>query len=306
MPKFLIGLLVILVGIGLFVAARKSPDQLTSAPVVIKGSDTEVQLVSNLVESFSQDHTGADISVTGGGSSVGIAALINGEIDIANSSRSMKTEEREQAKSRGFATEEFIIARDGLSAIVHPSNAVTQLTVEQLAKMYRGEITNWREIGGPDRPITLYGRQSTSGTYGFFRDTIVKADYAASMRNMEGNQAIFDAVAQDQTGIGYIGVGYAVQEGRAREGVKILSVQTDAGSPAVSPLDKEAVLAGRYPIVRPIYQYLKELPLKDSLIDELLRFEVSAAGQAIVEQSGFYPITDADREQNERLFARTS
>ena len=270
--------------------------------VVIQGSDTEVQLVSALVEAFSAGHPDAHISVAGGGSAVGIAALINGETDIANSSRQMKPEEIQTAKDKGRDPRKFILARDGLSVIVHPQNPVTILTMDQLGKIYRGEITNWKELGSADLPIVLYGRQSTSGTFGFFRDTVLKADYAASMRQMEGTQAIVDGVLADKQGIGYAGVGYVVQaDGTPRSDIKVLTISAEAGAPPISPLDMESVMSGKYPIFRRIYQYLPGLPTKDSLVADLLAFESSEEGQKIIRKQGFYPLTPEDAAQDTEL-----
>ena len=294
--------ILIILGAGFFLFTR-SNNSIPKESVVIKGSDTEVQLVSNLVEVFLQSHMNADVSVTGGGSGTGIAALLNGEIDIANSSRAMSEEELAQAKNAGLDVQEFILARDGLSVIVHPDNLVTALTVDEVGKIYKGEITDWKEVHGKPGPIVMYGRQSTSGTYVFFRDTVVKDDYAPSMLNMEGNAAIADAIARDTQGIGYIGVGYAKDEtGKVRDGISIMLIKKDSSSEGVSPLDKEKVLSGAYPIVRPIYQYLKELPAPGSAVDTLLRFEAGLEGQAVLNETGFYSPIQADTAQNQILF----
>ena len=273
-----------------------SPD----SSLVIKGSDTEVQLVSNLAEAFAKAESSADVSVTGGGSATGIASLLNGEIDIANSSRPMSEGELAQAKGRGMDVQEFILARDGLSVIVHPGNPLSSLTMDQIGAIYAGTVGNWKEVGGPDAPIVLYGRQSTSGTFGFFRDTVVKADYSRQMRQMEGSQAIVDGVRADAYGIGYVGVGYVKDEsGGARTDIKILPVASAEGAAAVSPLDVEAVLRGEYPIFRPIFQYLPSAPAAGSLAERFLRFESSDEGQAIVEAAGFYRVTAADQAKND-------
>lgn len=271
--------------------------------IVIKGSDTEVQLVSNLAEAFIEVNPDADISVTGGGSATGIASLINGEIDLANSSRLMSDEEREQAFANGIHVREFILARDGLSVITHPTNPVKQLTVEQIGKIYSGEITNWKDVGGPDEEIVLYGRQSTSGTYGFFRDTVVKNDYSQTMRNMEGSQAIVDAVASDTNGIGYVGVGYVKDEsGQPKTDIAILEVASTASGTYISPFNIEAVMEGRYPIFRRIYQYVAQTPAKDSLMEKFLQFEASPEGEEIIEAAGFYSLTPADKALNDAFF----
>ncbi len=272
--------------------------------LVISGSDTEVQMVSSLVEEFLKTNPDGNISVAGGGSAVGIAALINGETDIANSSRKMKQEELDKAKTNGKDAKEFVLARDGLSVVVHPSNPLTKLTMKQLGDIYSGKVTNWKDFGGPDLEISLYGRQSTSGTFGFFRDTVVKGDYATSMRQMEGTQAIVDGVADDKSGIGYSGVGYVKDAaGAQRTDIKVLLVSKDDASTAYSPLDKAAIESLNYPILRQIFQYLPGTPAKGSLAEKFLRFEVSAEGQAIAEKSGFYAINASDKTQNDAFFA---
>ncbi len=290
---------------GLLLLSACSQGGVARQNIVVQGSDTEVQLVSTLAEAFGKTHPESNISVAGGGSAVGIAALINGETDIANSSRQMKTEEIDKAKANGRDPQEFIIARDGLSAIVHPENPVKELTMEQLGKIYKGEITNWKDVGGSDSEIVLYGRQSTSGTFGFFRDTVVKGDYSSAMRQMEGTQAIVDGVLSTKNGIGYAGVGYVKSaDGQPRTDIKILPIAKTAGATAYSPLDRAAVDAGDYPIVRNIYQYLPVLPKKGMAIEAFLKFEASAEGQALVEKGGFYPLSPANIAANDALFAR--
>lgn len=297
-----IGIAIALLG-GIFYFFKNGREAKES--LVIKGSDTEVQLVSNLAEAFLQKNPHYEISVTGGGSGTGIAALLNGEIEVANSSRSLKDDERATAQKNGLDVQEYILARDGLSVIVHPSNTLKKLTVEQLGKIYRSEIKNWKAVGGKDAAIVLYGRQSTSGTYVFFRDTVLKGDYAPEMRNMEGSQAIVDAVKNDSAGIGYVGVGYVKDaSGAPRKDISIVPIAKDTTSEAISPLNKEAVLLGRYPIFRPIYQYLAHVPSKGSLLEKFLYFESSPEGESVLESAGFYSVTTADTKQNQELFEK--
>ncbi|OFV68731.1 MAG: Phosphate binding protein [Candidatus Syntrophoarchaeum caldarius] len=264
--------------------------------LVIKGSDTLVQLVSDMAEVYMNEHPYADISVTGGGSGTGIAALINGEVDIADSSRRIKDSELKKASARGIEIREFIIARDGLCIIVHPSNPVEKLTLEEVGAIYRGEITNWKEVGGDDRDITLYGRQSTSGTYEFMREYILKADYSPDMLNMEGNKAIVDGIKTDKNGIGYIGIGYLV------DGVKPLDLAVNDSSEYVSPLEESAVEEGVYPLSRPLYQYTNGLPEVDSIAYSFLKFELSDEGLEIIRNAGYYPPNPEDRMNNDEKF----
>jgi len=266
-----------------------------SKSIVIKGSDTEVNMVQALAEEFRNQHPDITISVSGGGSGSGIAALINGEIDIANSSREISQEELDQAKANNIEIGTFIDARDGITVIVHPNNPVEKLTLDQIGKIYRGEITNWKEVGGKDMPITLYGRQSNSGTFTFFRDVAVKGDYASSMRSMNGNSDIINAVAQDETAIGYVGVGYFKQ---AQNQVKQVLVSTD-GNNYYSSTALQAIDQKLYPLARPLYQYVK-MPLTQAVKD-FLAFEISEEGQAIVEENGFYPIGPEERAISEAL-----
>ncbi len=266
-----------------------------SKSIVIKGSDTEVNMVQALAEEFRNQHPDITISVSGGGSGSGIAALINGEIDIANSSREISQEELDQAKANNIEIGTFIDARDGITVIVHQNNPIEKLTLDQIGKIYRGEITNWKEVGGKDMPITLYGRQSNSGTFTFFRDVAVKGDYASSMRSMNGNSDIINAVAQDETAIGYVGVGYFKQ---AQNQVKQVLVSTD-GNNYYSSTDLQAIDQKLYPLARPLYQYVK-MPLTQAVKD-FLAFEISEEGQAIVEENGFYPIGPEERAISEAL-----
>ncbi|HPO84084.1 MAG TPA: PstS family phosphate ABC transporter substrate-binding protein [Coprothermobacter proteolyticus] len=266
-----------------------------SKSIVIKGSDTEVNMVQALAEEFHNQHPDVTISVSGGGSGSGIAALINGEINIANASREISQEELDQAKANNIEIGTFIDARDGITVIVHQNNPVEKLTLDQIGKIYRGEITNWKEVGGKDMPITLYGRQSNSGTFTFFRDVAVKGDYASSMRSMNGNSDIINAVAQDETAIGYVGVGYFKQ---AQNQVKQVLVSTD-GNNYYSSTDLQAIDQKLYPLARPLYQYVK-MPLTQAVKD-FLAFEISEEGQAIVEENGFYPIGPEERAISEAL-----
>ncbi|MCW7076167.1 MAG: PstS family phosphate ABC transporter substrate-binding protein [Candidatus Syntrophoarchaeum sp.] len=288
-------LLVVVVSAGM---AGCMGDRNTSSSDVleIKGSDTLVQLVSDMAEVYMNEHPYADISVTGGGSGTGIAALINGEVDIADSSRQIKEEEIKMASVNGIEPCEFIIARDGLSIIVNPSNPVEKLTLEEVGAIYRGEITNWKEVGGDDLKITLYGRQSTSGTYVFMRDHVVKADYSPNMLNMEGNKAVVDGVKVDRGGIGYVGIGYLTDE------IKTIALATRDGTGYVSPLDEQAVEDGTYPLTRPLYQYTNGMPEVDSIAYSFLKFELSDEGVEIVRNAGYYPPNPEDRMNNDEKF----
>jgi phosphate transport system substrate-binding protein len=259
--------------------------------VLVKGSDTLLNLVQRMSESFSEVQPDITVSVTGGGSGVGINALVNGEIDIADASREIKSKEIYSARENGVNPTQIVIAIDGLSVIVNEANTVEQLTVEEIGAIYRGEIKKWSDVGGPNRPITLYGRQPSSGTFVFFRDEVVKGEYAIAMRQMNGNSQIVEAVKSDETGIGYVGVGYL----REATGVTALAVKSGDGD-YVSPLDREQVYAGLYPLTRPLNQYTNGSPTGEART--FIEFELSEEGQQIVEEEGFFPVTADYIESN--------
>jgi phosphate transport system substrate-binding protein len=179
--------------------------------VTIKGSDTMVLLGQRWAENYMAQHSGAVIQVTGGGSGTGIAALINGTTDICQSSRPIKSDEREQlARAAGEPPHETVVARDGLAVYLHESNPLGSLTLPQLKAIYTGEVVNWREVGGPDAPIVLYGRENSSGTYEYFKEHVLeKQDFAPAVQTLPGTAAVVNAVARDRNGIGYGGAAYA-------------------------------------------------------------------------------------------------
>jgi len=265
-----------------------------SASIMIAGSDSEVNLVTRLVEEYMNANSHVVIAVTGGGSGVGISSLIDGDIDIANSSRPMKeAEEADLKANQGQDAHAVRFAVDGVAVVVNKENPVAELTVDQIGAIYRGEITNWSEVGGENLDITLYGRQSTSGTYVFFMEKVVQADYSPEMRNLAGTSDIVEAVTNDLGGIGYAAIGYAT-----KEGIKAVKVAADEASEAFDPTILENVTSGDYPLTRPLYQFVIGKP-SGAILDFLL-FEVSEVGQQLVLEEGFYPITNADVDFNKK------
>jgi len=266
----------------------------------IKGSDTLVNLVQVLAEAYMEKNPKNPIAVLGGGSGTGIAALINGTCDIANHSRAVKEKEIKMAEDNGVTPYTFVIAVDGLSVIVNDDNPVFQLTIDQIGAMFRGEIKNWKEVGGPDKAISLYGRQSNSGTYVFFQEHVLgNQNYSAYMKRMNGNAQIVEGVTADKFGVGYVGVGYVADaQGKVKKGIKILKVSKDANSPAYSPLNKASVDSGDYPIARGLFQSTAGVPKGDVL--DFIQFELSPEGQKIVEKEGFFPIGPRYQEENRK------
>lgn len=260
----------------------------------IKGSDTLINLVQRLAEVYMEKNPGKMVAVTGGGSGTGIAALINGKCDVANASRGMKQKEVANANARGINPNRVVIAMDGLSVIVNGNSPVTQLTIDQLGKIFRGEVTNWSAVGGPDMPITLYGRQSNSGTFVFFMDQVLKGDYSPKMNRMNGNAQIVEAVKSDPSGIGYVGVGYV----KNASGITVLKVARNANSTYASPLNSADVKSGAYPIARPLNQYINGTP--SGAVKDFIAFELSPEGQKVVEEEGFFPLPEEYVQYNKK------
>jgi phosphate transport system substrate-binding protein len=250
--------------------------------VTIKGSDTMVILGQRWAEVYMKKNPGANIQVTGGGSGVGIAALINGTTDIAESSRPMKDAEKTQLKDkRGLAVVELPVALDGLAVYVHTSNPIQELTLEQLKKIYTGAVKNWKEVGGKDERILLYGRENSSGTYAYFKEHVLEnADYYPTTQTLPGTAAVINAVAKDIRGIGYGGIAYL-------KGVRALKVKKTASTPGVEPtLDN--VQKNIYPISRFLYWYLAGKPT--GRIKQISDWVITADGQAVVNDVGYYPL----------------
>ncbi|MDI6848215.1 MAG: phosphate ABC transporter substrate-binding protein [Candidatus Saccharicenans sp.] len=268
--------------------------------IQVKGSDTMVNLVQILAEEYMAKKPGAAIAVLGGGSGTGITAIINGTCDLANHSREWKTKELDLAFEKGVRPRIFAIAVDALSIIVNENNSVDSLTMAQVGSIFRGEIKNWKVVGGPDQKISLYGRQSNSGTYSFLQEHVLNnKNYSQDVKEMNGNAQIIEAVSQDLAGVGYVGVGYLYDEkGEIRRGIKVLQIKKDENSPAYSPLDKEAVYSAKYAISRPLYQSTSGKP--SAAVADFIRFELSPEGQAIVEKEGFFKIGQELMDQNDK------
>ena len=253
--------------------------------VTIKGSDTMVHLASAWAEAFMEANPEVEISVTGGGSGTGIAALLNGTTDICMASRKMKQKETDLAAGKNIEPTEFIVARDGIAVVVNPGNPVDALTLEQIKKIYTGEYSNWNKVGGPDEKIVVLSRESSSGTYVFFQKNVLqKQDYRQDARLMPATSSIIQSISSDKGGIGYVGLGYAIE---AADKVKMLGVKVDKNTAPVVP-SEETVDSGEYSIARPLQLYTAGQPQQaaKSFID----FCLSPEGQKIVRQTGYVPV----------------
>ncbi len=268
-----------------------APLAIAEKNITVKGSDTMIVLGQKWAEVYMQKNPQAAIQVTGGGSGVGIAALINGTTDLANSSRPIKTSEIDKAQKAGYYPEEIKVAMDSLAIVVNAANPIKELSVKQVMGIYTGRINNWNEVGGPNASILRYCRESSSGTYTFLKEQILKnQDYAADCQTMPGTSAVANAVSKDPSGIGYGGAAYYLKQ----PGVKILSVKKEDKSEAVNPvkadgtLDFEAAWTHRYPIARFLYMYAGFKP--KGQIKAYIDWILSPEGQKIVEEVGYVPL----------------
>jgi phosphate transport system substrate-binding protein len=263
-----------------------------SAYIQISGSDTMVNLALAWAERYQQEHPDVRISVTGGGSGSGISALINGTVDIANASRAIKEEELQKAQQAGYNPQQFVVARDAIAVIVNPQNPVSQLTMQQISAIYRGEINNWKELGGENRPIVRLSRETNSGTHVYFLETVVrlgnskdKTIFSPDTLLLPSSEGIIAEVRDNPNAIGYDGLGYVVPE------VKVIAVARGPGEPFVLP-SVETVNNHSYPIARDLYMYTREQPR--GAIKDYLDWVVSREAQEIVVSLGFVSLEQSD------------
>lgn len=250
--------------------------------VTIKGSDTMVILAQRWIEQYKRAHPQAVLQLTGGGSETGIAALTNGTTDIAAASRPMTDAEVVRAEARhGQRIEQIPVAYDALAVVVHESNPLTALSLTDLARVFRGEVHDWSEIGGRAAPIALYGRDHNSGSWAFLRHQVLHdEDFSLDVLNLVGTASIVDSVAKDPNGIGYGGIAYAA-------GLKNLALGTEAGDAPVAAT-VENVRNGSYPLSRKLWFHVAK-PFDDD-VARFLAWVLSPAGQDVIGEVGFYPL----------------
>ena len=253
-----------------------------------KGSDTIVNLALAWAEQYQEDHPDIHLSVTGGGSGTGIAALINGTVDIANASRQIKSKEIKLAEEEGIQPVEFVVARDAIAVIVNPENPVSELTLQQISDIYSGVYTNWSEVGGEDRPIVRLSRETNSGTHVYFLETVLrlgnkdnKTLFSTNTLLLPSSEGIIAEVRQNPNAIGYDGLGYIPDD------LKVIAIATKAGNDYILP-SVETVNNGTYPIARDLYMYTNGEPT--GAIKDYLDWIISAQAQEIVKKLGFVPI----------------
>lgn len=252
--------------------------------VKVKGSDTEVNLAVQFAESFHRYKPSLFISVSGGGSGLGIASLLNGNADIANASRRINEKEMALFREKGIVLDSFIFAQDAIAFIVADDLPLASISTRQLADLLSGKVRNWEPIAGKRLPVNIYGRQSNSGTHDFVKNRL-HISFSPAAKQMNGNAQILEAIRADHSGIGYVGAGYVIHG--VTKGIKVLPVYTTDRNAAVSPLDAAKIAEGAYFFQRPLFQYFRA---KDSLqVRPFIAFEKSPEGQKIINVGGYYP-----------------
>lgn len=260
-----------------------------SGSIQIKGSDTMVNLGQSWAEEFMAENPDVSIAVTGGGSGTGIAAIISGTCDLAQSSRDIKPEERAKAEKSGAPIVETMVAYDGIAVITHPSNAVAHLNMAQLADIFTGRVTNWKELGGKDLPILVLSRERNSGTHVFFLEHVLRKgdakgpeEFATTALMMPSSQAIIQEVQANEAAISYVGLGYVDPQ------IKVIPVSKDETAAPVVP-DLATVQDSSYPISRPLLFLTKGEP--QGTLKAFIDFVLGAKGQEIVESMDFVPLS---------------
>lgn len=259
-----------------------------SAYIQNKGSDTIVNLALAWAERYQTENPAVSISVTGGGSGTGIAALINNTVDIANASRQITKGEMQQAQANGINPVEFVISRDAIAVIVNPQNPVSRLTLQQISDVYSGKINNWKEVGGEDRPIVRLSRETNSGTHVYFLETVLrlgdknnKTLFSTDTLLLPSSEGIVNELRKNPNAIGYDGLGYVPND------LKVIAISKKAGGSYILP-SVGTVNDNTYPIARDLYMYTAGQP--KGAIKAYLDWILSSEAQTIVTQLGFVPI----------------
>ncbi|MEW6170610.1 MAG: phosphate ABC transporter substrate-binding protein [Candidatus Omnitrophota bacterium] len=280
--------LFILIILSLFYLINFSYAATSKSSIQIKGSDTMVNLGQGWAEEFSKKNPNINVAVTGGGSGTGIASLINGTCDIAETSRSMKDKETQLAQAKGIKPVEYIVALDGIAVVVNPNNPVKNLTLDQLRNIFMGTIKNWKEVGGENKKIVILSREVNSGTHVFFKEHVLRRgnekgpeEFSPDALLMPSSQAIADEVALNPNAVGYYGMGYISRE------QKLIAVAKDTKSNYIEPTIT-TIKNNSYPISRPLYMYTKGEP--EGVIKQFMDYVYSPEGQKIVKDTDFVPV----------------
>ncbi len=266
--------------------------------ILIMGSESEMKLVGFLTSEYLKEHPGIKIELSGGGSAIGIDALINNQAHIANTSRAITKEEMQQAKANGVNPLQLIIAMDAVSIITNPKVGIDSLSLNQLSGLFSGKIKNWKEVGGADQAVIVIGRNENSGSYHYLLDHLRIDGYAQGSRVKAGNKEIVEEVSKQEGAIGYVNLGSIYDdEEKPCKTVWVASIYVSGGQ-AYSPYQMEFVRNGEYPLARPLYQYINAPVSKN--VEALLRYELSANIQTHLHELGYFPITSIYKTINKK------
>ncbi len=253
----------------------------TAGTITMKGSDTMVRLGQRWAEEYMKIHKDVTLQVAGGGSGTGIAALLNGGTDICQASRDMKEKEYASAEAKKIKLHRVSMALDGIAVFLNEANPVKELSLEQLRGIYTGAITNWKEVGGPEHIIVLYGRENNSGTYGYFKEHVLKdEDFAEVTQTLPGTASVVSAVVNDKFGIGYGGIAWD-------KGVRAVPVRKDDKTAAIEPT-MENIINGSYPISRELYWFFNGVPTGD--VKQFMNWALSEDGQKVAQAVDYVPL----------------
>lgn len=270
-----------------FTCSKTSTLEHNEDAIYISGSDTELQLVNDLSSAFAQTHSGSKIiHVSGGGSSIGIEQLINGDVQIANSSRPITSEERNKLKELGIDYKEIVLAVDAITIITDPQVGVDSLSTVDLSNIFTGRVKNWKQLGGKDLPILIMGRDEFSGTRHYLMNRFARYEgFGSNHKEIASNEEIINQVENTKGSIGYVGIGYIMNSiGTPIESVWTMPIYVEGGN-THSPYEMLSVSQGQYELTRPLYQYVSS-SVRESI--SFIDFEQSKAGKSIILKSGFY------------------
>lgn len=266
---------------------REKPEKQNKA-ITIKGSDSELNLLKFFSDEYKKNRPEVLINISGGGTSHGIKALIDGETDIAIASRVITKEEIAEAKEKGITPTPFIIAQDVVAIITHPETGTDSLSLEQLSNIFNGSIVNWKDLGGNDLSIKIYGRDKNSGTRFYLKDKLSIKRFPSQYSELKNNLEIIDAVSKEKGAIGYVNIGSIVNaEGKPTNKVWAMNLYIDHNL-ACSPYENQRIKYGEYPLVRPLIQYTNGKPSNQLL--EFINFELLEKQQASIEKHGYLKI----------------
>lgn len=274
----------------------ESDTQSLNNTIHIKGSDTEFHMVKSLAEAYMKLHPEITIIVEGGGSNEGIRALIHHETDICNSSHQFKDEDLAMAKVNNITPNPIIFSVDAVAIITNYKLSIDSLSTTQVSQLLSGEIANWKELGGADIPVTVYGRNKASGTGDYIREKFIKEHPKSTTIELKTNEEIVEHVIKDIGGIGYVGAGFLIDStGKPNGRIWAMPVYIDNHN-AYSPYETAAVKSGDYVLTRPLYQYVNGVP--GNIIEDFILFELTKQGQDIVKRFGFFPLNDNQQQIN--------